>query len=237
MNRVGYHPPVLPRALLVDLDDTLIDDSSMTGACWDAACAGAGMPGLREAVAAAIAHFWSDPERHRIGRLDLAAARRLIVGDALAGMGRPDPGLARSVADRYSDLRSASSVLLPGAREALAGLRDRGVRMVLVTNGASAVQRSKIDRFGLASFFEEILVEGEVGYGKPDERIYRRGLEAVGATAAEAWIAGDNLEWEVAVPKRLGFTTVWVDHRGRGLPENPPAVPDRVVRGLGELLR
>jgi len=227
---------MLPRALLVDLDDTLIDDSSMTGACWDRACAEAGVEGFREALGGAIARYWSDPERHRVGRLDLPAARRLIAADALERLGRPDPALARRVADRYTKLRRGSSVLLPGAREALTGLRERGVRMVLVTNGASDVQRGKIERFGLAPYFEEVLVEGEVGYGKPDERIYRRALEVLGAGPSEAWIAGDNLEWEVAVPQRLGFTTVWVDHRGRGLPENPPAVPDRVVRGLGELL-
>ncbi|MCK6480576.1 MAG: hypothetical protein L6R43_10630 [Planctomycetes bacterium] len=121
----------------------------MVEACWEEACRlvkGSGLPlgpwDLPKAIRFSAETFWSDPERHRTGRLDLPAARRLVVADALESLGFPRPDLARAIADRYTGLRRESAVLLPGAREALAGLRERGVRMVLVTNGASDLQRS-----------------------------------------------------------------------------------------------
>jgi hypothetical protein len=40
-------------------------------------------------------------------------------------------------------------------------------------------------------------------------------------------MVGDNLEWEVAVPKRLGLTCVWVDRHGRGLRQT--SIPLRIV--------
>jgi putative hydrolase of the HAD superfamily len=58
----------------------------------------------------------------------------------------------------------------------------------------------------------------------------------LGVEAHEAWIVGDNLEWEVAVPKQLGLYTVWVDFAAKGLPANAPAQPDRIIHNLAELV-
>lgn len=49
-------------------------------------------------------------------------------------------------------------------------------------------------------------------------------------------MVGDNLEWEVAVPKQLGLYTVWVDFAAKGLPANAPAQPDRIIHNLAELV-
>ena len=101
---------------------------------------------------------------------------------------------------------------LPDAIETVRWLRNRGLRLALLTNGAGAAQRAKIARFGLTDLFDAILVEGEVGAGKPDERVYRRALELVGTNPPETWMIGDNLEWDVAAPQRLGMRGIWIDH-------------------------
>jgi putative hydrolase of the HAD superfamily len=49
-------------------------------------------------------------------------------------------------------------------------------------------------------------------------------------------MVGDNLEWEVAAPQRLGIHAIWFDAHGAGLPEGSAIRPDRVVRKLSELL-
>ena len=232
----------LPRALLLDLDDTILDDSSTAEACWTrvaeafAGAAGGDAAALRAAVEGEKALYWADRERHRAGRLDLHAARTAICAAALRRLGLAPDGVAPRMARAYAALRREAWRPFPGALEALAAFRERGVRMALLTNGASDVQREKIARFGLAPFFEGIFVEGEMGYGKPDERVFRRALEAVGAEPGGAWVVGDNLEWEVAPARRLGMGSVWVDARGAGLPPDPPALPDRTVRGIRELV-
>jgi len=73
---------IFPRAVLLDLDDTSLDDSGGVVACWRDACHAhqSRMNGLDpEAVFEAIDRlrewYWSDPERHRVGRLELAWAR------------------------------------------------------------------------------------------------------------------------------------------------------------------
>jgi putative hydrolase of the HAD superfamily len=52
----------------------------------------------------------------------------------------------------------------------------------------------------------------------------------------EAWMVGDNLEWDVAAPQRLGLRGVWVDGPGQGLPRGADVVPHRVIRVFPELL-
>ena len=111
-----------------------------------------------------------------------------------------------------------------------------GVPLALLTNGNKTSQRGKINRFNLEPHFDCILVEEEFGLGKPDERVYLHALEQLGSQPSDAWIVGDNLEWEVAAPQRLGITAIWHDFAGKGLPEGTDVRPDRVIRSLPELL-
>jgi len=124
---------------------------------------------------------------------------------------------------------------LPDAIETVRWLRESGRRLALLTNGAAAAQRRKIARFEIADLFDAILVEGELGFGKPDERVYHRALSALGVTPADAWMVGDNLDFDVAAPQKLGLSAVWIDVRGAGLPDESAVKPDYIVRSLAEL--
>ena len=120
--------------------------------------------------------------------------------------------------------------------ETLAWFRESGTRLALLTNGNGPPQRRKIERFGIERFFDAIFVEGEVGFGKPDERAYQHAMQALGVTAPETWMIGDNLEWEIEVPQRLGIYAIWMDAHGEGLPAESTVKPDRIIRSLTELL-
>ena len=232
----------LPQAVLLDLDDTILDDSGSAARSWPEACAahraelGALDPAvLLETIKRVGRWYWGDPERHRVGRLDLDAARAQVVAMALTELGADDPPLARRIAATYAAFRDRDMRPFAEAIETVRWLRERGCRLALVTNGAGAAQRRKIDRFALESLFDLVLIEGEVGFGKPDPRVYRRALEGLGVPPAAAWMIGDNLDWDVTPPQSLGIYAIWIDHRGAGLPPGHAARPDRVVRGLAEL--
>jgi putative hydrolase of the HAD superfamily len=107
----------------------------------------------------------------------------------------------------------------------------------LLTNGGSKGQRLKIDRFDLAPLFDAILIEGEVGFGKPDPRIYTQALAAVNVAAEEAWMVGDNFEWDVAGPQREGIAGIWIDAHGRGVPAGQAVRPHRIIGRLADLRR
>lgn len=232
-----------PRAILFDLDDTILMDSNNVESCWLRACSRC-IPQIQalhpETVLRAIHEyrvwFWSDPERHRKGRLDLEAARRDIVAEALLQLGIDQPSLASDIAQAYGELRDEGIQPFPDALATLRFLREQGIRLALITNGSSRLQRRKIEKYGLASFFDCILVEGEFGVGKPDERIYLHALAQLETLPAGAWMVGDNLEWEVAAPQRLGIFAIWHDAAGTGLPASSKVYPDSTIRALSELI-
>jgi len=229
--------------VFLDLDDTLIDDSSSVDSGWTLACseAAARVDGLDAGVLKASIlevrdWFWSDPARHKAGRQDLRATSAWIVGEAMRRTGIERPGLASEIAHRYRDIRDESQCPLPGAMEALERMRSLGLGLALLTNGGAAGQRTKVERFGLEPYFDFICIEGEFGCGKPDERVYRAALQALKCTPGAAWMAGDNLEFDVAAPMKLGMWGIWVDRQGAGLPVAGGAKPDRIVRAVAEIL-
>lgn len=232
----------LPQAILLDLDDTILDDSGNVSHCWLEACRahaselGAIDPSALHAVIERTrAWFWSDPDRHREGRLDLDAARREVVRASLAEIGLETQSLAEKIAEHYRVQRHMGLEPLEDAIETVRWLREKGCRLALLTNGAAAAQRSKVARFQLAALFDLILIEGELGYGKPDPRVYKIALDELEASPRDTWMAGDNLEWDVAAPQRLGIYGIWVDRRGSGIPPGNGTRPDRIVRSLSEL--
>lgn len=232
---------MIPKAILLDLDDTILNDTGSVQACWEAACLSCAPafgiePGVViKAIQKSGSWFWSDPERHRVGRLDLRRARIEVARLALDGLGIENRELAANIGGIYDDLRDERIEVFPDAIETLEWFKECGTRLALLTNGNGPPQRKKIERFGIERFFDAIFVEGEVGFGKPDERVYRLALDALDVEARDAWMAGDNLEWDVAQPQRLGIFAIWIDATGSGHSKLGPVRPDRIVRRLSDL--
>lgn len=232
-----------PKAILFDLDDTILALSESAEPCWRRICRrfAPRIPGvtpdeLYRAIEESRTRYWRDPERHRWGRLNLGAARREIVAEAFRRKGIDAPALAALIADTFARERQEAIEAFPGAIDTLRQLRVEGVRLGLITNGNGEGQREKIERFGLADFFDVVVIEGEFGVGKPDERVYRYALDQLGVEAEEVWSVGDNLEWDVQGPQRLGIFAIWVDSMGEGVPADSQVQPDRTIRTVSELI-
>jgi hypothetical protein len=127
-----------PLALLVDLDDTIVSDADRAGSNWAAAVEAAAAVVLfpAEAVLAAIEierdWFWSDSERHRVGRSDLIGARRLIVTAALRRTAVPEADMPTAVAAimaAYGARTEADRGPFPGALDALRTFRELGIKL------------------------------------------------------------------------------------------------------------
>jgi putative hydrolase of the HAD superfamily len=238
----------LPRAILFDLDDTILVAFGPAPSQWRrtiAAFADHLGPIEAAAVAAAIeaasTDLWADPSRHQFWRHRIGEARRRIVASAFAALAAtghdvPAQAVGNAMADAYNALHDEELAMFPDAHETLDRLKELGVKLALITNGAAAPQRAKVVRFALEHRFDHIQIEGEHGFGKPEERAYTHAMAVLGVGPHETWMVGDNLEWEVAGPQRLGIHAIWHDGYGVGLPPGSPIRPDRIIRSLPELL-
>lgn len=238
----------LPAAILFDLDDTIIRAYARPGEAWgrllsryretlECGVPGADVAAIRDAILASAGAFWKDPVEAARWRLDIAGARRLVVQGGFARLGHRDDDLAAQIADAFTEMRQAEYALYPDAHDTLDALRRAGVKLALVTNGRGETQRAKIERFDLAHRFDHIQIEGEFGRGKPEPDVYHHALGRLGCATHEAWMVGDNIEWEVATPQRLGLRGIWYDPDGDGLPVDSAVRPDRIISRLADLLR
>lgn len=229
-----------PKAILFDLDDTLLDMYSAMHSSWEEICAdvapglGCDAASLRETIRRESALFWADEGAVAEYRVKPLESRAIVVRLSLLAMGLDDSG-AEEIAGR--SLRGYLERVAPfdDAIGTLETLRSQGYRLGMVTNGSSDTQRQKIGRWQLEPYFDEIVIESEFGRGKPDPGVFKQALAGTGAAPDEAWMVGDNLYADIGGAQGVGVHGVWI-HRDRlEFPEDPPAHPQRRIGHFDEL--
>ena len=83
---------------------------------------------------------------------------------------------------------------------------------------------------------DHIQFEGEFGVGKPDPESYLNALRVLNVSPEHTWMAGDNMEFDVIAPMKLGIYGIWVDTNEIGLESQKGASPDLVVGSIAELV-
>lgn len=107
-------------------------------------------------------------------------------------------------------------------------------QLALLTDGPPDIQREKIKITGIEKYFTEIIVSGEVGYGKPDYRSYQLVLSRLGVRPESTWYVGDSLERDILGANAIGIKTIWVNRYG--LPRDESIVPDLEVSNLEQVI-
>jgi putative hydrolase of the HAD superfamily len=108
------------------------------------------------------------------------------------------------------DVWSSYYTLAASTHALLEALRDRGLRLALVSNTASPpwLLQPVLDRQGLSDRVDAIVLSSEVGKRKPHAAIFERALAEVGAEPQEALHVGDRLDADVLGASRVGMKTV-----------------------------
>jgi putative hydrolase of the HAD superfamily len=132
-------------------------------------------------------------------------------------------------ADRFGSACTPFSDVAP----VIAALRARGIKLGLITNGGSALQRAKIKALGLEPVLSVVAISQELGLEKPDPAIFHHALAALGCPANRAWFVGDHPEIDVRGAIGAGLTGFWV-RTGVAVAADPP--PGVVLARLSELL-
>lgn len=106
-------------------------------------------------------------------------------------------------------------------------------RLTMITNGASKWQREKIEKLGIGSYFDEIIVSGELGYHKPSPVIFQEMTQRTGVDPGEIIYIGNDYMKDIHGAKSSGWRTAWVKRTDEVRDET---VPDYTINELSEFL-
>jgi len=147
---------------------------------------------------------------------------------ALARCSTVDRGVKPMLMEAYRTLDA-----YPEVPDALAGLRARGMRTGILSNGDPGMLADAVASAGVADLIDAVLSVDAAGVFKTDPRSYALVPAALGLPASEIAFLSSN-RWDVAGASAFGFPCVWVNRLN--LPdEYPDHRPVRVVASLSEL--
>jgi HAD superfamily hydrolase (TIGR01509 family) len=122
---------------------------------------------------------------------------------------RLDPAAFAAALDAYiSPVLAYPPDLCPGADRAVRDLAARGVSLGIVSNTGrtpGVILRRVLERHGLLGYFGAISYSDEVGYRKPQARIFHVTLERAGVAPGEAVHIGDNPDADVVGAQGVGM--------------------------------
>jgi putative hydrolase of the HAD superfamily len=171
----------------------------------------------RRAIAAEIAyyrgHFDDGRDEASLAELRLRCAevlREAIAEPARAGL--PTPAVL--VDSLLASLRFRA---FPEVRVALSDYRDRGLRLVVVSNWDVSLH-DRLRELGLTPMLDGVLTSAEAGARKPSAAIFERALGLAGVGSAEAIHVGDSIDEDVAGAEGAGIDPVLVRRDGTAGP-------------------
>ena len=106
-------------------------------------------------------------------------------------------------------------------------------KLLLLTNGSPDLQNTKLTITPeLVPYFDEIVISGDFGRGKPDPTIFEHALERMGLKKDEAIMVGDNLMTDILGASRAGIKSVWINRHDK---ERNEVVPTYEITHLEQL--
>jgi HAD superfamily hydrolase (TIGR01662 family) len=201
------------RAVLFDWGGTLMDDEWSDEIALEGHAAGLAAltrDGLPDAAA-----FTAYLQEHESELFPLAGEDEIDISDVMTR------SFAAQGADLRDDdvrlfLRAAQDVwssyyaLAASAHALLESLRERGLKLALVSNTASPqwLLEPILERQGIAGRVDSIVLSSEVGKRKPHPAIFERALRDLGVDSRDALFVGDRVEADILGASRVGMKTV-----------------------------
>lgn len=201
------------RFLLVDNDNTLMDFSHAEYLSLKEVLQAWQLPD-DDTVCNAYHHIndalWKALERGETTQQQLKYDR---FAQLLEHLGRTDLDAAE-LSQRFASNLSTHAELLPGAMALLEAIHGQ-MKIALVSNGVSAIQRGRLSRCTFTPLLDAVLISEEIGVKKPDPRMVDMALEALGCTdRSQAVLLGDSLSADIPAAVNAGIDSIYLSLHG-----------------------
>jgi putative hydrolase of the HAD superfamily len=160
----------------------------------------------------------------------------IIIG-FVDGEGNPAPGLFTRCCAIYDEEKIAAIKPYPHVAETLPALRDRGLKLAVVTDAHYGNALKRLKKAGLEEFFDAVITMDMHGKAKPSPEPFLPGMKMLGVTAKETMLVGDSIRRDIVPAKALGMLAVHAVYGDRNFHEGVKRDgADYVIRGIGEVI-
>ena len=193
------------RAVLIDLDGTMVDSAPDIVAASNRMLAELCAPPLSPGVVASF-----------IGNGVPTLVRRLLA--ASPGLAGIDDDAAKAIFFRhYHDTNGRFGDLFPGVLEGLEALQQAGFRLGCVTNKPMAYTTPLLQAFGLERYMQAVVGGDSIAQMKPDPAPLLHACSLLGVSSAQAILVGDShVDVAAARAARMPVTIVRYGYPGSG---------------------
>ena len=206
-----------PRAVVLDVDGTLIDSVYQHTFAWSRAFRKAGHP----------------VEAWRIHRHIGMGGDRLVAAVAGANVEESSGDRIREIWEAEYDAVIGDAGLLEDARELLAALKDRGIRIALASSSIPKHAQHAFDLLDADRYADLTTTSEDVEESKPDQELVAVAMKRLGT--GNALMIGDAV-WDVVAASHAGIPTIGLCCGGYGRHELLDAGAVAVYHGPGDLL-
>jgi 2-haloacid dehalogenase len=216
---------VVIRGLLLDCYGTVVeeDDEVVASICARAAQSGPGMVSAEQVSAA-----WWRAFLAGTGAAPFRTQREIAVASLAAALSAAGCGADAAALCEEQFRFWQTAPLRPGTRAFLDGVQ---LPVCVVSNIDRADLEALLAFHGLS--FPAVVTSQDVGAYKPSPLVFQRALALLGLRAEEVLHVGDSLSADVAGARATGIAAVWVNRRGRPLPDGMD--PAAVIGDLADL--
>ncbi len=136
----------------------------------------------------------------------------------------------------YVTFLGEGTYLLEGAHELVCELKKKYVIGIL-TNGIKEVQTARVKGSSIADQIDALIISEDVGYSKPDERIFKFALNQLDFyDKSKILMIGDSLSSDILGANRFGIDSCWINWKGIEAGECQPTYTVSNLEGIRSLL-
>jgi putative hydrolase of the HAD superfamily len=203
------------KAIIFDLDDTLVDDRRAANFAFRALYegikdrVGISMEEAREKWDYCLANHYA---KYLNGEITFREQRRCRIRDILGNRETSDieaDEIFTIYLSEYEKNIELFDDVLPFLKS------HRHFKMGIITNGDLIQQRKKVNSTGLDGFIEVVMVSGDSGFKKPDPAIFEKTCDMLTCSPGECWFIGDHFEYDFLGSSRAGMKPVMLDRTKR----------------------
>lgn len=215
------------KAIFIDIDDTLLDYIPCCREAFDVA-----MEVLSTEYRCQVDDRISQDELFDIffqisgrlfseakhGKYTIAEVMELYPKEFIATIGYPQEAVD-PFKHAFRAAWGTTHSLVPGAKEMLEILKNKGYRLFAASNSFGHLQRSRLAHAGILDYFEGTYISMDIGYDKPDIRFYQEALRRCGLQPSEVLMIGDSMTTDVIGAQNAGMDAIYFDRQKDSLLE------------------